>query len=994
MSEVLPLASSAVSDQLFIHVVAGSVVSILVKLCRLTLGILVASLAWSATAAEQLFQQGQKAERTGDPARAYLLYSQALAADPGNLKYFARVQALRPTAALLEVSQAKRGDDLAPEKIDSTLFGHISEQELEQARRPLPPAELKATPGTRNYDFRGDSKALWEQVAAALHLGVTFDTQYQPTPSVHFELTGADYKLALRALEAATNSFLVPVTDQLIFVANDSTQKRAEFERTAAVVVPFPETETVQELQELATSIRGVLDMQRLMVDNQRRLILLRDRVAKVRLAEKLVQDLLRPRAQIAVEVDLITTDLSSSLSYGISPQTAFPLVNFPNKSNLLNSIPSGFNTFLAFGGGASVIGLGITSAQLFATASKSNSETILQSELVALDGQPSSLHIGDRYPIITNSYLGAGSSSSLTNGTQPILGTTTPSGNTGITGAGTLQLSQTSVSWTYSSGGAAPTAVNVTASSTAGTIDYTATVQSSSPWLVVNNQSTALGTLPGTLTLSPGPNFAALGTGSYLATVQVNGSDGSVAYINVTLSVNGGAQNLTLSPDAITLTSSAGGLEVQQVVSVTSTVGGALSANAIGSGLSLSAADTTAAANTPANVTILGNPAGLSAQNYFGILSVTVGGTTAEIPASFDVIGSGSLVLSQSSVPWAYTSGGSLPLAVSVSVSSATGAGSFTATASSANQWLLVNGQTEISGTAPTTLIITPSTNLTQLSTGNYTGTVQLTAQNGSITYFNVNLSVNGGTATGLTVSPNPITLNASLNGASVQQTITVTSTTAGALTATVSGSGLSISNTNTTVDANTPVTFTLTGNPAGLQAQNYVGYLTVTAAGVTQTVQVTFSVGAINTGTNGTGIFTPPPTFNFEDLGLILKVTPHVHGADEVSLDINAEFKLLGAAAVDGIPIISNKKYESKVTLKDGEWAVLAGLMTATESRSITGLPLLSAIPFLRNNTRSKDEGQTLIILKPHLLIAPPTETPTWKAYTGTETKLPTDL
>jgi len=42
----------------------------------------------------------------------------------------------------------------------------------------------------------------------------------------------------------------------------------------------------------------------------------------------------------------------------------------------------------------------------------------------------------------------------------------------------------------------------------------------------------------------------------------------------------------------------------------------------------------------------------------------------------------------------------------------------------------------------------------------------------------------------------------------------------------------------------------------------------------------------------TTGTGqVFAPPPTINFEDLGLVLKVTPHVHGVDEVSLDIDAE-------------------------------------------------------------------------------------------------------
>lgn len=960
------------------------------KLCRLTVAILVPVLVWAATQAELLFQQGQKAERAGDPGRAYVLYTQAAAADPGNLKYWSRAQALRPMAGLLEVSEAKRGDDLAPEKTDPTLFGHISDRELDEARRPLPPAELKAAPGRRDYDFRGDSKSLWEQVAAALHLGILFDPQYQPTPSLRFELTDADYKETLRALEAATNSFLTPVTDELIFVANDTTQKRTEYERTVAVVVPFPETETVQELQEVATSVRGVLDMQRLMVDNQRKLILMRDRVAKVRLAEKVLQDLLRSRAQVEVEVEIITTDLSSSLSYGISPQTAFPLVNFPNKANLLNVIPAGYNNFLAFGGGASVIGLGVTSAQLFATVSKSNSQTVLSSELVATDGQAASLHIGDRYPIITNSYLGSPSSTSgVSSGTG---GTSTPS-NPGVGGAGNLQLSQTSVIWTYASGGAVPTETDITVKSTAGTINYTTTLESSSPWLLVNNQATSTGTLPATLAISPGPNLAALGTGSYVATVQVSGSDGSVAYISVNLTVNGGAQSLSLSPSTVALTSSAGGLEVQQPVAVTSNTYGALTATVAGTGLSLSLSSTSAGPNAPATVTVLGNPAGISAQNYAGILSVTVAGTTQELSVTFDVISNSTLLLSQSSVPWTYATGGSLPQAITVTVSSSS-ALTYTATASSANNWLLVNGRTEVTGDVPATVTISPSSNLTELSTGNYTGTIEFTAPNGSVVYFNVNLTVNGGTATGLTVSPNPIRLNASLGGVPVQQTITVTSATAGDLTAAVTGSGLTLSTPPTTVEANTPITITLTGDPTNLAAQNYIGYLTVTAAGVTQTVEVTFAVGATNSGTNGTGTYTPPPTFNFEDLGLVVKVTPHVHGTDEVTLEVSTEFKLLAGAAIDGIPVISNKKYESKVRLVRGEWAVLAGLMTASDARTITGIPGLSLIPFLRNNTVNKDVGQTLIVLKPHITIPPPTELPTHAAWTGTETKLPTDL
>ena len=174
---------------------------------------------------------------------------------------------------------------------------------------------------------------------------VIFDTAYQPVPALRLQLDSADYRDALRALEAATNSFLTPVSDRLLFVANDTPAKRTEYEGTAAVVIPFPETISVQELQEISTGVRGTLDMTRLMVDTQRHVILVRDRVTKVRLAEKLFQDLLRPRAQVAIEVEILTTDQSSALSYGLSLQSSFSLVNFSSKANLLPAFPPGLRT-------------------------------------------------------------------------------------------------------------------------------------------------------------------------------------------------------------------------------------------------------------------------------------------------------------------------------------------------------------------------------------------------------------------------------------------------------------------------------------------------------------------------------------------------------------------------------------------------------------------------------------------------------------------------
>ena len=48
--------------------------------------------------AEQLYKDGQQAERSGEVVRAYLLYSQAAAKDPAEPKYWLRSRALRTRA--------------------------------------------------------------------------------------------------------------------------------------------------------------------------------------------------------------------------------------------------------------------------------------------------------------------------------------------------------------------------------------------------------------------------------------------------------------------------------------------------------------------------------------------------------------------------------------------------------------------------------------------------------------------------------------------------------------------------------------------------------------------------------------------------------------------------------------------------------------------------------------------------------------------------------
>ena len=94
------------------------------------------------------------------------------------------------------------------------------------------------------------------------------------------------------------------------------------------------------------------------------------------------------------------------------------------------------------------------------------------------------------------------------------------------------------------------------------------------------------------------------------------------------------------------------------------------------------------------------------------------------------------------------------------------------------------------------------------------------MTDSNGNIVTITVNLTVNGsGSTSGITWSPNPVTLTAAVGGNTASLTVYLTSTTAGTFNnATISGSGLYVSSVTTTTNTTTGYV-TCTGTPAAFR-------------------------------------------------------------------------------------------------------------------------------------------------------------------------------
>ena len=117
------------------------------------------------------------------------------------------------------------------------------------------------------------------------------------------------------------------------------------------------------------------------------------------------------------------------------------------------------------------------------------------------------------------------------------------------------------------------------------------------------------------------------------------------------------------------------------------------------------------------------------------------------------------------------------------------------------------------------------------------------------------------------------------------------------------------------------------------------------------------------------------PFPSVNYEDIGLTLKAKPTVHRNSDVGLEVSVQFRALGGASVNSVPIINNREFTGGVLLKNGEPAAIAGIVSSSDQRSLSGFPTFAQIPgfgFLASqHSHSEADNELMILITPHVVL-----------------------
>jgi general secretion pathway protein D len=143
----------------------------------------------------------------------------------------------------------------------------------------------------------------------------------------------------------------------------------------------------------------------------------------------------------------------------------------------------------------------------------------------------------------------------------------------------------------------------------------------------------------------------------------------------------------------------------------------------------------------------------------------------------------------------------------------------------------------------------------------------------------------------------------------------------------------------------------------------------------------QTSYTVGLSGGATGG---YLPATSFTYKNVGVNLSMTPRVAASGDVTLEMAAEFSLIGPktnVSSEANPIFVPTFFTRNVTgvlrLRDGETGLIGGLLQGRDASSFAGAIGMNSIPIIGKlfgaRERETDETEVLISITPRVVRAP---------------------
>jgi len=928
-----------------------------------------------AKRAQKAVERGAKAEAAGRLEEALEAYQEAVGYAPQDETIVGHTAALRSKLVRLYTEAAERDAlaghlDQATEKLAVALqidpgatvvaerLAQLKNMEDDPSARPseteitgLP--RLRPQSGKHVIDLRGDTKTVYEQLATLFGVKAVFDPDLTPR-NVRLRLDETDFYTAISVLGTQTGTFWRPLNPTLLFVAQDSLEKRKQFGLEAEQTFPLPGAVGPEDVTEMLRVLRDITGATHIELDSRSRTITIRDTPEKLAVAGELIRQTERARGEVMLEIELLEVDRNTAQKLGIETPSKAQLFSIP--PNLISQLTqannlSALQTLLAgiFGGAASgatsigslipqIIAVGGGKSTFLLTlpgaaADFSSALSLVHSGrqvlLRAQDGKPATFFVGDRFPVTL---------SLLSGGSVPSIPTPNPGGATNV------------FPTTSYPAGVDPVALVAADFLNNGLIDLAAVNELDNSVTILLNQGANQGTLVEATNspISLGPKLTAAPPSPPAIASAVLTSKGFHDLL-VTDSTNNVVNILFSNGDGTFVTpATAIHVGIQPSAIVTADFNGDgfqdfAVANFKDNTISvfMGAADN---AGNPIFTQAPGSPFVLPA-NVSGPVAMTVGDFNADGKIDLAVVNQttlanpsvaqGNVVVLQGNGDGTFTQFPGSPITVGINP--------------------VAIASADLDGNASADLAIVNNTD----------NTVTVLLNNGDGTFV-------AGPNSPLPTSPNPTAI--ALADFAQNGTAGIAVACAGSNTFRVFF-GIAAGFFS--------LAFEPPAGPSGSVPTSIVAAQLVSGGipDVAITNNVPGAAGDVTVILSPASLFSgsplvpqPYPGSEFVDLGVKIKATPSLHPNNEVTLQLEFEIRALSGSNVNGIPIISNRTLTQTVRVKEDEPTLIGGLTDVEETRSITGLPGFAEIPGagyafgVKNN--SLQDTELLILVTPRRL------------------------
>jgi general secretion pathway protein D len=323
----------------------------------------------------------------------------------------------------------------ASRELSPVLPSILSARLVDAGEIHLAPKNDRAT-----FHFHGDVRGLFTALATAYGVTAQFDDNVQAR-QVRFNLDDVEFFTALRLACQVSKTMWAALDEHQFLIAADNPENHRQFDRMSLRTLILPAHTTPQEVTDLVTTMRNMFDLRFVTSGQTSGTLEIRGPLRILEAGSKLLEQLSSERPQVMLDVHVFQISHQLTRNIGVHIPYTFNMFNIPAAAlaglggqsiqSLINQlIASGginqagssalsgllaqlggqqnsiFSQPLAtFGGGLTFMGLSLDKFVAALSLNESWVRSLEYMNMRAAQGNESTFHLGERFPILNASY-------------------------------------------------------------------------------------------------------------------------------------------------------------------------------------------------------------------------------------------------------------------------------------------------------------------------------------------------------------------------------------------------------------------------------------------------------------------------------------------------------------------------------------------------------------------------------------------------------------